>query len=72
MRHATVDEARLIDLARTQLELRADAKRVVLAATRAESLELHIHGEATVAELVAQQSRRATIWITSLTAPERT
>ena len=46
-------------LAGAELQPRADAERVVLAAAGAERLELDVQGEVAVPELVAQQTRRA-------------
>ena len=54
-RHATGHDARLIELARADLEPRADAERVVLAAAGSERRELHLHAEVGVAPVVAQQ-----------------
>src|SRR4029077_735115 len=54
-RHTTGHDARLIELARADLEPRADAERVVLAAAGAERRELHLHAKVGVATVVAQQ-----------------
>ena len=57
--HATGHDPRLVYLAGAKLQPRTDAERVVLAASVAKGLELHVHREVAVPEIVAQQSRRA-------------
>ena len=47
---------RLVDITRSKLQPRADSECVVLPASIAEALELHVHCEVVVPEVVAQKA----------------